>query len=881
MSFTSRTTVCIHTSFHISFTFIITLNLLLKTTILIQFNSYAEGLNTLCSLVIYVPDYTINLYSLDMVIFLVAPLSDERAQQIIEKALKTRSVEMRNIISVLTGLMGAGKTFFLSRVFNQVPPSLYTSTGVAEQSCRGFFHHMGTMSSWELFSHQKILKYLAHLFHQDLPPADMARLADEIASLDPAAGDAPLPLPAPPTPTPSSLTSTATSTATVAQKTSPKPATAAKESDTSHSMMKLMKAPKDSDSPSRLELIQMIDTGGQPEYMMNMPFFIHFCHLVFIVFNLLFHVDDFPPMHYHEEGKTCERKLKSQFSNRQIIQKLASTLQAKRFLRKKGQCFRMVAVATHRDCVAEGELAARVKEYHQALKDILLPANNEELLCYSNDEIPFVLNLMKPDSTDLAKLDLIRQKVSESDVGERVVTPAAFLIFEQELAEFAAGKNEKNIVSLEHCLQVGAKLKMDADSVRSALIFFHRQFTFLYFRHVLPHLVFTKPQVPLDSINSIVQFSYKVESGEVKGVTKKLTSSLRDGIITEEILSHEQLSKCFVPGLYEPRHAIDLLCHTFTLAPLSREPQQKTGSSLAVQTKPSTPVKREKREYLMMCLRQAIPNKDIPHFSPASSEIAPLVVQFTNNCVPLSCFGHTISCLLAIYQWRLSRADDGSPRCLASNVASLFNPQTPGEIVLVDVGHSLQIHIRASQDTDPEHFPDICFQVRETVFSAVEVVFEMLYLSGIETSPAFICPCPREPHAHSASVYQFKSQCILHCSVTEMDVGAAEKRHIMWLDTSVAETMKPSLPKLLQFKVPQKVRTQYSNFGTFLLNDEDGSIITQIEHKCLGRCEHIVRNILSDWLQGKGKPVAWKELIETLRDCDLNELADTIQEKTQ
>ena len=202
-------------------------------------------------------------------------------------------------------------------------------------------------------------------------------------------------------------------------------------------------------------------------------------------------------------------------------------------------------------------------------------------------------------------------------------------------------------------------------------------------------------------------------------------------------------------------------------------------------------------------------------------------------------------------------------------------------VVLLDVGHSLQIHIRASQDTDPAHFPDICFQVRETVFGAVEQVFEMLHLSGIETSPAFICPCPRKPHAHSASVYQFKSKWILHCCVSEKDVGAAEKKHIMWLDTSVAEIMKPSLPKLLQFKVPQKVGTRYSDFGIFLLNDEDGSQIQVLENDCLGKCERIVRNILSDWLQGKGKPVTWKELIETLRDCDLNELADTIQEKTQ
>ena len=634
---------------------------------------------------------------------------------------------------------------------------------------------MGTMSSWELFSHQKILEYLAHLFHQDLPPADMARLAQEIASLDPAAGDGPLPLPAPPTPTPSSLTSTsdkATSTATVAPKASPKPAATTKESDTSHSMMRLVKAPQDSDSPSRLELIQMIDTGGQPEYMVNMPIFIFFCHLVFVVFNLLFRVDDFPPMHYHEEGKAFERKLKSPFSNRQIIQKLASTLQAKRFSRKKGQCFRMVAVATHRDCVAEGELAARVKEYHQALKDILLPANDEELVCYSKDEIPFVLNLKKPDSTDLAKLDLIRQKVSESEVGERVVTPGVFLIFEQELAEFAAGKNEKNIVSLEHCLQVGAKLKMDADSVRSALIFFHRQFTFLYFRHVLPHLVFTKPQVPLDSINSIVQFSYKVESGEVKGVTEKLTSSLRDGIITEEILNHKQLSKCFVPGLYEPRHAIDLLCHTFTLAPLSHELQQKTGSSPAVQTKPSTPIKREKREYLMMCLRQAIPDKDIPRYI---SEIAPLVVQFTKNCVPLSCFGRTISCLLAMYDWKLSRADNGSPKHLASNFVSLFDSQLPAEILLRDATSHLEVHVLPDEGFSCDISAKVCFQIRQTVFSAIDQVFNSMQLEGIETAPAFMCPCSKkEPHFASLHT-PIDTKQFLRCSNTKKNAGPVEE----------------------------------------------------------------------------------------------------------
>ena len=209
--------------------------------------------------------------------------------------------------------------------------------------------------------------------------------------------------------------------------------------------------------------------------------------------------------------------------------------------------------------------------------------------------------------------------------------------------------------------------------VRAALIFFHRQFTFLHYRHILPNLVFTKPEVSLDCHNSIIKFSYKVESGEVKGITKKLLSSLRDGIITEEILSHEHFSQSFIPGLFEPCHAVDLLLHNFTLAPLSQEPQQNTGSSQLLRVNALHQLEERKGEYLMICLRQAIPDKNIPGYIPSTSEIAPLVVQFTKNCVPLGCFGRTISCLLSMFDWKLSRADDASPECLAGNIACLHN----------------------------------------------------------------------------------------------------------------------------------------------------------------------------------------------------------------
>ena len=624
----------------------------------------------------------------------------------------------------------------------------------------------------------------------------------------------------------------------------------------------------------------MIDTGGQPVFMENMPSYVHNCHLVVLVLNLMFGLDEYPPIHYHDDkGKAFKRALPSQHTNRQIIQKVASTLQAKRFSRKAGQCFRLLAIATHRDCVAESELPARVKAFHEALKAILLPACDDELIPYSENEIPFVLNLEKPDSNDLAKLALIREKISESGVGEEVEMPGSFLIFEQEVVEFAKQQAKRDILNLAECFQVGVKLKMKPEVVEAALIFFHRQITLLYFRHVLPNVVFTRPQLPLDVINSIVKFSYKVSSGELKGIKPKVAKSLRDGIITEEILRHDLPLKCFILNLYEPRHAIDLMCHNFTLAPLSHEPQPKTGSGPAVQPNPSTPIKREKREYLMMSLRPAIPDKDIPQYIPAPSEIAPLVVKFSQDCVPLSCFSSTISCLLSMYDWGLNRADDGSPECLAHNVVSLFNPATPGQIILVDVGHSFKIHINTDTDMERTDYPEICFQVQETIFTAIKQVFDRLQLTGIEISPAFICPCPKEPHSHSASSFLFNKKQFLRCSKTKKSVGAALEQHTMWLDTPVAEKDKPSLPKLLELDIPQKIGTNYNDLGTFLLKDETGCLVDVIEKDCLGKCHNITRKILQNWLLGKGEPPTWQTLVQTLRRCKLTVLADQIQRK--
>ena len=183
-------------------------------------------------------------------------------------------------------------------------------------------------------------------------------------------------------------------------------------------------------------------------------------------------------------------------------------------------------------------------------------------------------------------------------------------------------------------------------------------------------------------------------------------------------------------------------------------------------------------------------------------------------------------------------------------------------------------------DVDRQILSKVCFQVRETVFAAVTDVFEVMQIAEINISPAFLCPCCQDTETHSASFEQFETKCFLQCSKSGKSLSA-QGTHDVWFGATVTEKGEPSLPKLLQLKIPQKISDKYFDFGIFLLNDETGSRVDSIaiEVESLGRPERIVRRILQEWVLGKGKPLTWQTLVKTLRDCELNVLADQIQKE--
>ena len=305
-------------------------------------------------------------------------ITDERAQEIIDQGLKTSRLNQRQVVAVITGLMGSGKTTLLSRLFNRPPPDLYTSTGLAEQSCRSLLHHIGCMSagSWRLLCEEDIREFLAPLFRAGMTEANLASLtANLMHAMDPpdaTASDA-IALASPP-PVETSLESVPLSTPS---STATELCSLPKKSPTSQAMVNLVKSTTGSTSQVMLEVVHMIDTGGQPELMEVMPSFIHNANLGVLVINCMHDLNGCPAISFHEEGVAYNRKLSSQYTGREVVLKLASTLQAKKSCSMTGSCFRLLVVATHRDCV-EGDVEARILALNRELKSLLLPAFKKE-----------------------------------------------------------------------------------------------------------------------------------------------------------------------------------------------------------------------------------------------------------------------------------------------------------------------------------------------------------------------------------------------------------------------------------------------------------------------------------------------------------------------
>ena len=72
--------------------------------------------------------------------------------------------------------------------------------------------------------------------------------------------------------------------------------------------------------------------------------------------------------------------------------------------------------------------------------------------------------------------------------------------------------------------------------------------------------------------------------------------------------------------------------------------------------------------------------------------------------------------------------------------------------------------------------------------------------------------------------------------------------------------------------------SSYRRFAAYLLNDEDGGIVEELEEKHKDETGEIVYDVLCQWVNGSGRECIWKHVLSALKACGHRQEAEAIQQ---
>ena len=689
-------------------------------------------------------------------------MTPEKARQILEAALQDGSLPLGYLKAIAVGVARSGKTLSKNHVFKikmDFDPNCSISTGVCEapllairQLTCELIKALPSLEGFNLLKYEDINQVLADVVRKGTLRGRVGKVVEEMvqaagegssssdrsegvaaSSVGTASGDS------------------AASTAVVSAFYAASNARAEAEAKA-----KRQKLPKD-EPLYKLQLILFRDSGGQPQFHEVVAAFSHNVSLVLVFIKLNERLDALCTNAFtDEEGKWFTEQCPSLLTNEQMVVQFVHTMMCKPVAGSESMHTIFMVVGTHRDLMHECEETLAQK--NERLASLLLPALEENLIINGNDII-FAVNAKNPDENDKKCFDLIRQKVADLSRALDVDTPIAFLMLLNDMNKYAE-EQRKKVVSVEECQAIAGRLKMERQSLEAALIFFNNMSVWMYMPSVLPGLVFVDPQMALDSVNQIVQYSYRVGGGAIKGLPANECRLWKEGVVSSEMLKGEEFRGCFVKGLFEADDALKLFEKLYIVARLNE------------------------REFIMPAMLQTVAEKDIEQYVPASSEhIGPLFLHFHMSRIAKGVFCSTHTCMRSKYGWTTSYKEEKGkvvPACLFRNAVRLQHPSKAVELTLI---HALK-HFEVHMNTEEADLPSICAEIRDMLVEAVDSAADAFRFKNSRASVAFQCPCsPMNIHTATPN----KARAMLICSLTKKNIGggltAAQR---VWLGPRIA-----------------------------------------------------------------------------------------------
>ena len=351
--------------------------------------------------------------------------------------------------------------------------------------------------------------------------------------------------------------------------------------DTDHystEMVELLTKRKESEDLHKATWINILDSGGQPQFADVSRAFVRGNTTNIICTNLTEKLSDKPQFSYSLNGKLLSQPSQLRMTNLQLIEHFVRSIVASKnavVVKGNKRLPLFMIIGTYYD--KKKGLRLKFFESLRSKNKQLLSALHEfqdHFLFYKEDPSKLIFPINNLCKKKRKKKSLyFRQLIMkyQKHIGISVPIPVCYYMFEMRIKE-EASQEEHGMISLDSCHRIGVNLGMDRSDVLKSITYLHSMALFLFFPKVLPDVIFTNPQYLLDMLSALIRFSFVDLTEDILPENHCLEGDAQrifreDGVFDSSLLS--KLCLPFFAPLFSEKKFLNLLRYLRIIAPLS------------------------------------------------------------------------------------------------------------------------------------------------------------------------------------------------------------------------------------------------------------------------------------------------------------------------
>ena len=475
--------------------------------------------------------------------------------------------------------------------------------------------------------------------------------------------------------------------------------------------------------------MMVTDCGGQPPFLDAAALFLRNSCLQFLSLKLNEHLNATTEFSYFIGGRSaCFATPSPRLTNQQIIETLAKTVSAIQppctpSAKESPKSAKFAIVGTFKDEANEEE----VKEKEAALEDVLKPY--EPIMVRFQGKVILPVNCITTDEVERKQLTRNIQQLIDhaADVTMKATVKLRWFMFLLNLLKLSE-KNEKPVLQLNECFEIGSSFNMDKFETRKAIRFFHDIGIIMHFNTSnLGHLVIVDSKPVFGMVSRLIHISFVDEQflSEHCNITLPLRAKnllQRHGRFDQDLLRN---------------------CLEFTdLITL------QTFLNILEHVKAIAVIEGDKHEYFMPCvLTYALEEQCVPQSPP------PWVIKFRvrqgveDVFIPLPVGYLPVLVVFLITQFPSEFSTDRDEKWRQyRNVINLRYKTKKGRVYFVERHLQLEVYYTYSKRYSKE-----CFAIRNRILEAMNLTEKRLCITEnfITKVDCFLCHCGVDSADHS------------------------------------------------------------------------------------------------------------------------------------